>query len=128
MSGSVAKAPGKQPTLGKFGFTKSLKTSKGSSFRVHMENYVKSKEGEKKNTGVVFPHCPCNSTNFTSYQYLNHHITYKHPMKNRLKKNKKKTNQKQKRKQKGKLHLMIFQSKMHRMEYPLRIQKEVIRD
>ena len=51
-----------------------------------MENYLKSKKDEKKNTGVVCPYCPCNSPNFTSYQYLNHHITYKHPHEEQVKK------------------------------------------
>ena len=71
----------KQPTLAAFGFTKSVVTSTGSNVRVHMDNYVECEDDEKgKTTGVVCPYCTGGSKRtFTSNQYLNHHITYKHP-------------------------------------------------
>eukprot|EP00794_Sanderia_malayensis_P013638 gene13638-15064_t len=67
----------RQATLANFGFTKSVKTSRGNIYQVELNKFA----SEKSNT-VYCPHCAPGSKScggFTSIQYLNHHITYKHP-------------------------------------------------
>ena len=71
----------KQATLGSFGFTRTLTTSKGTEFRVHLDKFVKAPDNI--NASVGCPHCASNQT-FTSRQYLNNHIIYKHPGKNKM--------------------------------------------
>eukprot|EP00794_Sanderia_malayensis_P001547 gene1547-1710_t len=75
MSGTVRK----QPTLAAFGFTKLVVTPTGSDVRLHLDNYIESEDNEEGKTGVVCPYCTEGERTFTSIQYLNHHITYKHP-------------------------------------------------
>ena len=74
---------GKQTTLATFGFTKRIETSRGSCFKGDLENFVN--ELEKKETFVTCPYClESISKQFTSNQYLNNHIKYKHPRKDTI--------------------------------------------
>ncbi len=66
----------KQATLGKFDFTKKIETARGNCFKVQLEDFVT--EFEKKTNGITCPFCG-ESNFFTSSQYLNNHIKYKHP-------------------------------------------------
>ena len=72
----------KQATLGSFGYTRTLTTSKGTEFRVHLDKFVKAPDNN--NASVRCPHCASNQT-FTSRQYLNNYFIYKHPGKNTVK-------------------------------------------
>ena len=72
---------GKQTALAKFGFAKRTETSQGICFKVDLENFVN--ELEKKETFVTCPYC-LEIKQFTSNQYLNNHIKYKHPRKDTI--------------------------------------------
>ena len=72
----------KQATLGSFGYTRTLTTSKGTEFLVHLDKFVKAPDNS--NASVGCPHCASNQT-FTSRQYLNNHIIYKQPGNNTVK-------------------------------------------
>ena len=67
----------KQATLAKFGFTKTIETTRWTSYQVHLEDFVTEKK--KAHSGVTCPYCHDDSKLFTSQQYLNNHVAYKHP-------------------------------------------------
>ena len=66
----------RQLILAKFGFKRSLTTSKGETFRLQINEFA---EKESVREEVVCPYCETNvNRTFKSLQYLDNHVMYKH--------------------------------------------------